>query len=646
MAIWCNAIWYKAMGLRTYRLALLTCVLALLLALGMACEGDPTAAPTGASLPSGTVGPTASPAAPSTPEQAATAPASPSPTEPTAAATAEPATPPAPRPTSPSAPATPTPAPIEPPSAFPVVITDSNGNDVVFEEPPQRIVAYNAVAVETLFAMGEGHRVAGTHDFVTYPPEADAVPKVGDAFNVNAENILETDPDLIYVFFASSYDQVKDLGITVLYLESPTTLDGIPERMRMWGRITANVDAAETLASAYESRLDALLGKLSAVDRGPRILYDVGGAWTVGPDTIIGQLLDLLKAENVAGDLTGWSQISPEVVVERDPEVIITGTAQEFLGNPAFQDVSAVKSRRLYAVEPSGVLSVFGPRFIEGVEGLARLLHPSVFAFPVVVTDSNGNDVTFDAPPERIVALTSVVVEILFALGEGHRIVGTHDFVSYPPEADDVPRMGSAFQVNTEQVVAADPDLISVFYASSYEQVEGLGPTVFYLDSPSTLDGILDRMRLWGRIVGRWEAGERLALEFETKLNDLLDRLASLEQGPRLFHDDSLLYTRGPGTVLGQVYDLLKAQNIAHDIEGYGQLSPEVLVERDPEVIIVTFPSRVQEFMEDPAFQEVSAIKNGRVYAVEPDGLVSVFGTRFIEGIEFLARVIHPDRFE
>ena len=94
------------------------------------------------------------------------------------------------------------------------------------------------------------------------------------------------------------------------------------------------------------------------------------------------------------------------------------------------------------------------------------------------------------------------------------------------------------------------------------------------------------------------------------------------------------------------MYDLLKVQNIAHDIDRYGQLAPEVLVERDPEVIITTFPTRVQELMEDPAFQEVSAVKNGRVYVVQPDGLVSVFGTRFIEGIEFLARVIHPDRFE
>ena len=108
MDIWCKAIWYKAMGLRTYRGALLTGVLALLLALGMACEGDPTAAPTSTSPPSVTVGPTASPVAPSTPEPAATVPAPPSPTEPAAAATVVPATPPAPQPTSPAAPATPT----------------------------------------------------------------------------------------------------------------------------------------------------------------------------------------------------------------------------------------------------------------------------------------------------------------------------------------------------------------------------------------------------------------------------------------------------------------------------------------------------------------------------------------------------------
>ena len=368
---------YRAIGLKTSHRVLLIGALALLLVLGMACEGDPTAAPTRSSQPSSQLNPTATPGAASTPEATSTTPA-PSAATGTVAA-AEPTAPSIPPPTSTPAPTIPSPEPTETPSAFRVVVTDSNGNEVIFEEPPERIVAYDSVVVEVLFAMGEGHRIVGTHDFVTYPPEADDVPRVGDAFNVNAEKIIEANPDLVYVFFGSSYDQVKDLGVRVLYLESPTTLDGIPERMRMWGQITGNVDGAETLAAAYEGRLNGILGKIASLEQAPRLLYDVGGSWTVGPDTIIGQLLDLLKAENVAHDISGWNQISPEVVVERDPEVIITGTAQEFLDNPAFQDVSAVKNRRLYSVEPPGALSVFGTRFIEGIESLAKLIHPDQF---------------------------------------------------------------------------------------------------------------------------------------------------------------------------------------------------------------------------------------------------------------------------
>ena len=271
---------------------------------------------------------------------------------------------------------------------------------------------------------------------------------------------------------------------------------------------------------------------------------------------------------------------------------------------------------------------------------------PIPAVFPLVITDSNGKEVTFEEPPERIVALDSVVVEFLFTMGEGDRIVGTHDFLSYPPDADDLPRVGSAFTVNAEKILELNPDLISVFFASAVDQVENLGINVLYIDSPNTPDGIPEQMRIWGQITGNVAAAEKIVEDFESRLQVVVDKLASLEQGPRLFHDDSLFFTSGTDTILGEVYSLLKAENIAHDISGYGQLSPEVIVERDPEVIITTFAGMSQEYMDNPAFQGVSAVKNGRVYLIQPDGIVSVFGTRFVEGIENLAKLIYPDLFE
>ena len=252
---------------------------------------------------------------------------------------------------------------------------------------------------------------------------------------------------------------------------------------------------------------------------------------------------------------------------------------------------------------------------------------------------------TFDAPPKRIVSYDSPAVEMLFAMGEGSRIVGTHDFVTYPPEAAAIQRVGSSFAINSEQIVELEPDLIFTFYGSSVPDLENLGAKILYLETPTDLDGIAQQIRMWGKIIGNPEAAEEVAREFEDKVNEILSRSAAIESGPRVFHDDSAFFTRGPETLLGKVYAMLKAENIAHDIPLYGQLTPEQIVARDPEVIIASFPDRPQEFLDNPAFQNISAVKEGRVYAIDAN-LVGVAGPRFVEAIEELARLIHPDIFQ
>ena len=264
---------------------------------------------------------------------------------------------------------------------------------------------------------------------------------------------------------------------------------------------------------------------------------------------------------------------------------------------------------------------------------------------PAAITDSSGVEVIFDQPPQRIIAYDSAPVEILYAMGEGERIVGTHEFTTHPAEAADIPKVGSAFQINSERIVELEPDLIYTFYSGSLPDLENLGIRVLYLEQPATLEEISEQMRMWGKITGNVEAAEKVASDFETGLKELQDRIASVEEGPRLFHDDSGFFTRGPDTLLGRVYTLLKAQNIAEG--GYGQLSPEVIVDRDPEVIITTFPELLPDIIEHPALQNVSAVKDGRVYAVDRDKIsISVAGPRFVEAMEVLARLIHPDLFE
>ena len=284
---------------------------------------------------------------------------------------------PTPTPTWLAAEAEPSPTPI--PAVFPYSVTDANGGEVVFEKPAERIVAFSSAAVEALFAIGEGDRVVATHSFVSYPPEADSVARVGDAFNMDIEAIVALEPDLVYIFFGRFEEDLERAGLKTLHLS--TLSDDFPEiadRVRMWGRIAGNPTAAERAASDFERRVREVEDAMRPIAGGPVVFQNSGGFWTPGGGTLMQEVFDLLKLENAAAEIDGYAQLSPEVIVEKDPTIIITSDPEEFYADPAFSGVRAVRNRAVVSL-PSDSLSIAGPRFVDGVEELARLVYPGLF---------------------------------------------------------------------------------------------------------------------------------------------------------------------------------------------------------------------------------------------------------------------------
>lgn len=259
------------------------------------------------------------------------------------------------------------------------------------------------------------------------------------------------------------------------------------------------------------------------------------------------------------------------------------------------------------------------------------------------VTDSNGRSITFDEPPNRIVSFDSAMVEILFAIGEGKRIVGTHDFVSYPPESTNIPRLGDAFHINLEATVALEPDLVFVFTDKFITDLEKAGLRVLYKKSlDEDFRKVAGNIRMWGHITGNLNSSETLASQFENRVEKISTAMASRKNGPSIFQDEGDLWSAGPNTLIGEVFSLLKLQNIVHNISGYSQISPEVIIEKDPEIIIASYGNTISA---KPAFRNLRAIKNDRIFVPKSDAL-SIAGPRYIDGIEELAIWIYPDLFD
>ena len=262
---------------------------------------------------------------------------------------------------------------------FPVSIPDRYGKEIIFDKAPERIIAFDSAAIETLFAIGEGHRVIGTHDYVIYPPEASDVMRVGDAFNMDIEAVLNLEPDLVYLFYPTYKDQLEDAGLKVLLIETiEDDFKKMADHFRMWGAITGAVNNAEAIAEDFEARVEIIETALAPFESGPSVFQDVGSFWTPGNDTLVGNVFEVLKLVNIASEVKGYAQISPEVIVERDPQYIISSYGDIYSIDPAFAEVLAIKNRAVF-VPNEDYLSVSGPRFILGVEEIAHLIYPGIF---------------------------------------------------------------------------------------------------------------------------------------------------------------------------------------------------------------------------------------------------------------------------
>ena len=277
---------------------------------------------------------------------------------------------------------------------------------------------------------------------------------------------------------------------------------------------------------------------------------------------------------------------------------------------------------------------------------------PAVTAgsFPVTITDDNGNDVTIEAAPASIVALAPSFVEVLFAIGAGDAIVAADQNTDFPPEAADIPKI-SGFEPSVEGIVAYEPDLVLMLFdpGGLQDALQQLGIATLFLASPETIEDTLAQISTLGEAVGHMPEAEDLVGQMRSDISTLKAKLPASGAGPRVFHEvDNTFYTAGPGSFIHDLYATLGAQNIAESTgEAFPQMSAEVIIQADPEVIILA-----DEFAGEsagtvaarPGWDQISAVKSGRVHIVDPN-ITSRPGPRLVNALETLAMLLYPEAF-
>lgn len=266
-------------------------------------------------------------------------------------------------------------------------VRDMLGREVTLPAPPKRIVSLVPSVTETLYALGAEDLLVGVTTLCDFPPAARQKPKVGGIVNPSLEAILSLRPDLVLATTEgnreSTIQQLVELGIPT-YVLSPKSFAGVLESITRIGELTGRVGDARRIVGELTRRarrvVEATRGRPT-----PTVLYLVWADPVVVPgrDTLITDLIRMAGAASVSADeRIEWPRLSLEQVVTKAPEVILVATHSGPHVNDALRRwreqkilLPALKSGRVHAID-GNLVHRPGPRIVEGLEALARAIHP------------------------------------------------------------------------------------------------------------------------------------------------------------------------------------------------------------------------------------------------------------------------------
>lgn len=254
---------------------------------------------------------------------------------------------------------------------------------------PERIVCLTEETTETLYLLGQGHRIVGVSGYTVRPPEARSKPRISAFISANFEKILALEPDLVLAFSDLQADLAAELtrrGVAVVTFNQ-RSIDEILQMIRMLGGLVGCQHDAEQLADRLESDLSAIR---SAAERFPRRLRAFFEEWD---DPIISgirwveELVSVAGAKPVFPELAGARLakdriVDPAEVARRDPEIIFASWCGRrvrratIAARPGWQDVTAVHTGRIHEIKSTLILQPGPASLTEGV----RELHQAIAA--------------------------------------------------------------------------------------------------------------------------------------------------------------------------------------------------------------------------------------------------------------------------
>lgn len=269
------------------------------------------------------------------------------------------------------------------PCSFPVTETDQTGNDVTLDEPAAEVVVLDAASAQVFWEIGAEDRIVGMpiEEYTAYLNGSTTRTDVTDGQRILVELVIELDPDLVIApNFAdeTAIAQLRQAGVTVYQLPLEDSIVAIYTKTAIYGHFVGECKAANQTVAEMQRDIEAITTAVRDRQR-PRVLYYFFG-FTAGDGTFIHDLIELAGGSNIAANegIDGYQEISDEVVVEADPEWIVSPSHAALHDGEPFASTTAMQSNQTLVVDEN-LVSQAAPRVVIPLRSMAEAFHPPPF---------------------------------------------------------------------------------------------------------------------------------------------------------------------------------------------------------------------------------------------------------------------------
>ena len=263
-------------------------------------------------------------------------------------------------------------------------ITDDLGRRVRLPEKVSSAVSLAPNLTEITFAVGAGERLVGVTSYCDFPEEAKEIRQIGDTINPNIETIIALKPQIVLVSTASQIEnftkQLESQNVAV-FVTDPNSLEDVYRTVFQIGEIFRREEKAAQIVEDLKRRVKDVETHVTG-KKPVRVFAQISkeSLFTIGKDSFITNLIRLAGGESVTGEVaTAYPKISKETALALNPDAIILSDSEDNREpNDVFINSPAIKNNRVVRID-AALLARPGPRIVDGLEKIARSLHPENF---------------------------------------------------------------------------------------------------------------------------------------------------------------------------------------------------------------------------------------------------------------------------